>query len=149
MLDKLSDLSSGTNLPFGAVDLVAFSACQTALGGDTISLNGATGVEVDSLGTLAQEQGARAVLATLWPVPDDSTSTLMQTFYALHEGNEKISKTEALRRAQLALLRGNSAGTATERGAPRLENGAGNSKETGPWSHPYYWAPFTLLGNWR
>ena len=148
-LDKLPELSNGTDQPFGSVDLVAFSACQTALGGDTISRNTATGVEVDSLGTLAQEQGARAVLATLWPVADASTSTLMQTFYALHESNSKLSKTEALRRAQLALLRGEATGDAAQRGAPRLENSADDSKASGRWSHPYYWAPFTLIGNWR
>lgn len=146
-LDKLPELSDGINKPFNKTDLVVFSACQTALGGDATSRNGASGVEVDSLGTIAQKNGAKAVLATLWSVADNSTSELMQNFYKTREDNAKISKAEALRRAQLMVLRDGATGAAIERGAPRREGATG--PDGGRWSHPYFWAPFVLSGNWR
>ena len=55
---------------------------------------------------IAQRKGAKAIIATLWPVADDSTTLLMQQFYRVHEMERGISKAEALRRAQLALLEG-------------------------------------------
>jgi CHAT domain-containing protein len=66
--------------------------------------------------------GARTFLASLWPVVDESTPILMTRFY---EGLKKMSGAEALRAGQLELIR---------------------SKE---YSHPIFWAPFTLVGDWR
>jgi CHAT domain-containing protein len=74
---------------------------------------------------MAQRQGAKAVLAGLWPVSDSSTRLLMQNFYRIRNGNVRHSKAEALRRAQLSLMNG------------------------GQYAHPFYWAPFILIGNWR
>jgi CHAT domain-containing protein len=73
---------------------------------------------------LAQRQGAKAVVASLWPVADDSTRLLMQEFYRLRNAR-RLAKVEALRQAQLGLLR------------------------KGDYRHPYFWAPFVLIGNWR
>jgi len=84
---------------------------------------------VDGLGILAQQKGARAVIASLWSVYDSSTGLLMQKFYEQWTTNAGMPKAEALHQAQLALLRGE----------------AGNRAYT----HPYYWAPFILIGNWR
>jgi CHAT domain-containing protein len=80
---------------------------------------------------IAQRKGAKAVIATLWPVADDSTKLLMQQFYRVHEMERGISKTEALRRAQLALL-----------------EGIGGSNPS-RFAQPYFWAPFVLIGNWK
>ncbi len=66
---------------------------------------------------------ARAVLGTLWPVDDSATVGLMQAFYGSWQ--QQGSKGDALRAAQLGLL-----AQADTR-------------------HPYYWAPFALIGNWR
>jgi CHAT domain-containing protein len=65
------------------------------------------GREVDGLGILAQQKGARAVVATLWcAVNDAGTGLLMQTFYKQGTTHVDIPKVEALLVAQLALLRG-------------------------------------------
>lgn len=57
------------------------------------------------LGTLAQKQGAKGVIATLWPVADASAGLFMQHFYRLRQ-EQGLSKAEALRQTQLTLLRG-------------------------------------------
>lgn len=45
-------------------------------------------------------------MATLWPVADNSTPWLMREFYQSRQSGEGLSKAEAFRRAQLALLNG-------------------------------------------
>jgi CHAT domain-containing protein len=67
-----------TKLNFSSVELLTLSACETALGDDSASHHG---VEVEGLGAIAQQAGAKAVLATLWPVADASTAALMRTLY--------------------------------------------------------------------
>jgi len=110
------------NLPnlFGGVQLLTLSACNTGVG-DT----NADGKEVEGLGVLAQRKGAKAVVASLWPVVDASTSLLMQEFYRTRE-SLPTTKAEALRRAQLALLRG------------AVQTRAGKNL----YAHPYYWRRF-------
>jgi CHAT domain-containing protein/Tfp pilus assembly protein PilF len=114
---------------FEDVDLITLSACETAVGGG----KDANGMEIEGLGALAQKQGAKGVLATLWPVADESTGLLMQQFYRLREAGQ-LTKAEALRQAQL-----------------RFINGAGGDAKPdtkGQYRHPFYWAPFILMGNW-
>jgi CHAT domain-containing protein len=142
-------------LPYEAVDLLTLSACETAVGGG----HNEYGVEVEGLGVLAQQQGARAVLATLWAVADASTGQLMQQFYRLRQDGQ-VNKAEALRRAQLVLLNGAAAPTAATpaasadaaRGASRPSTGTDappfESDPKRPYAHPYFWAPFILMGNW-
>src|SRR6185436_8614007 len=70
-----------------------------------------------------QFAGARSVLASLWSVSDLSTADLMKRFYGhLRAGR---TKDEALQAAQIALIR---------------------SRE---FSHPYHWAAFQLVGDWK
>ena len=74
---------------------------------------------------IAVRSGARSTLATLWSVEDNSTVELMEKFYKqLATQESSISKAKALREAQMALM---------------------HSKK---YSHPYYWSPFILVGNW-
>jgi CHAT domain-containing protein/Tfp pilus assembly protein PilF len=108
-------------LSFEGINLLTLSACETAM-----SDTKANGIEVESFGVLAQRQGAEAVLATLWRVADVTTPKLMREFYEQREANQGLSKADALRRAQLSLL---------------------ESKTR--FSHPYFWAPFILIGNWK
>jgi CHAT domain-containing protein/tetratricopeptide (TPR) repeat protein len=136
---SLTQIKSATNL-FSGVDLLTLSACDTASGGA-----GGDGKEVEGFGVLAQRQGAKAVVASLWPVSDASTRLLMQEFYRLRGEGEGMTKAEALRLAQLALLRGDATGGSGARG---LRAPGGDTAAT-KFSHPYFWAPFILIGNWK
>ena len=76
------------------------------------------------LAGIGVKAGARAVLASLWAVNDRSTAVLVPAFFE-HLGDGSASKAVALQRAQRAMLR-------DDRHA-----------------HPYHWAAFVLIGNWR
>ena len=115
----LGDLRT-QNYRFDNVDLLTLSACDTGLGGG----RDAQGREIEGFGVIAQQQGAKAVLATLWPVADESTATLMAEMYRRRQ-DQQLTKIESLRQAQLSLL-------AQTR-----------------YAHPFYWAPFILMGNWK
>ena len=128
-------------LNFEGVELLTLSACETAMGGER-----ASGVEVESFGVLAQRQGAGAVMATLWPVADASTPLLMREFYRLREAAPGTTKAEALRQAQLALLSGR---IKPEHAEEQLRGIGGTWGTTTSFAHPFYWAPFILIGNWR
>ncbi|HEY9794320.1 MAG TPA: CHAT domain-containing protein, partial [Leptolyngbyaceae cyanobacterium] len=84
----------------GNLQLVALSACETALGG-----TGQDGTEIAGISFYFLNKGAKAVMASLWAVNDGSTSLLMQQFYKnLATSQQPITKAEALRQAQLSLL---------------------------------------------
>jgi CHAT domain-containing protein len=69
----------------------------------------------------------------------------MREFYSIRQSDPKLTKIESLRRAQLRLLNGekDQAGS-SERGVRVY----GGSDEARNFKHPYYWAPFFLMGNW-
>ncbi|MEW8347346.1 MAG: tetratricopeptide repeat protein [Candidatus Thiodiazotropha taylori] len=124
------------------VDLLTLSACNTAIG------DSGDGREVESFGVLAQQRGAAGVLATLWKVADKSTGIFMQELYRLRSQNPEMTKAEALRQAQLAMIKGQYQGEGgAARGFKRDEQVA-TSKEFQGYTHPFYWAPFILMGNW-
>ena len=141
------NLSEMENSPvvFRGTRLLTLSACSTAK--DYKSRNG---FEMDSLGMIAQQKGAEAVLATLWDVNDLSTSHIMSDFYDRWVKNPARGKAEALRQAQLAFLHGASAATGanTDRGLQSVEQSSKQASSLG-YAHPYYWAPFVLIGNFR
>ena len=112
---------------FAGVELLTLSACETAVGDQASRQQDDQGVEVESLGVVAQRKGASAVIASLWEVADLSTSKLMQDFYRCHASATAPTKAEALRQAQLDLL----------------------LNTNGKYSHPFYWAPFVIIGNWQ
>ena len=126
------------------VDLVVLSACETGLGGKL-----GNGEEILGLGYQMQRAGARAAIASLWTVDDGGTQALMNAFYGnLKKGN--TTKAEALRQAQITLITGNSTALGKDRGS--VEPEPRNSTPVPPQvtnrlSHPYYWAPFILIGN--
>ncbi len=114
--------------------LIVLSACNTASGYLVNASNsafgarqtrGVTGAGGESLSGLARAffgAGARAVLATHWPVADVETTDLMESFFRNLRGGEADFST-ALRRAQDEL-----------RSKPRT-------------SHPVFWAPFVVIGD--
>lgn len=92
--------------------------------------------------------GASAVMATLWPIADATSGRLMADFYqGLIEA--KLDKAQALRRAQIAMLRGVPAPTVdlTARGAAGLDEPV-DQQQLITSRHPYYWSPYILMGNW-
>jgi CHAT domain-containing protein/Flp pilus assembly protein TadD len=135
---SLGEIRRDSLISFHGVELVTLSACNTAVIGTQ-----SNGRELDSFGMTAQGKGAKAVLATLWPVYDRSTGLLMQNFY--QNWSMHISKSEALQRAQLLLLHG-SCQSADKVGRCSEERA---QSEVTHYAHPYYWAPFVLMGNWR
>ena len=165
---NLSDMENST-VVFHGTRLLTLSACSTAK--DYRSRNG---LEMDGLGMVAQQKEAEAVLATLWDVNDLSTSHIMSDFYARWVQNPAQGKAEALRQAQLAFLHGgavaphpaiapshtvaSSGGIAsspsiatssqTGRGFQTSEAPAATQSSLG-YAHPYYWAPFVLIGNFQ
>nr|WP_242043278.1 CHAT domain-containing protein [Leptolyngbya sp. FACHB-671] len=98
-----------------AIELLILSACQTADGDDRATL-GLAGIAVQS--------GARSTLATLWNIDDRATAELISRFYQeLSSSGTPITRAEALRRAQVALI---------QSGYPE----------------PLFWSPYVLVGNW-
>jgi CHAT domain-containing protein len=97
------------------LELLVLSACQTAEGDNRATL-GLAGVAVRA--------GARSTMASLWNVGDRSTAILVGEFYR-ELVSAKVTKAEALRRAQVTLLQ-------------KYPN----------YSRPGYWAAYVLVGNW-
>lgn len=82
----------------------------------------ATGVELISLSRAFAIAGAPTTVATLWPVDDESTKIIMINFY---DGLKKgLTKSEAMRSAQIALIK---------KGDFHI--------------HPFFWAPYVMIGN--
>ena len=153
---SLAEIREDPGFTFADTELLTLSACDTGVGGAA-----GDGREVDGLGILAQQKGAKAVVATLWAVSDESTGLLMQEFYRLWTTSADMPKAEALRQAQLALLRGELKATRAAAG-PNAKTGSSKDQTIdargvypigataySSYTHPYYWAPFILIGNWR
>jgi len=96
------------------IELLVLSACQTAVGDKRAALG---------LAGMAVRAGARSTLASLWSINDVATASFMIHFYQ-NLADSKVTKAEAVRRAQLSLL------------------------QNPDYRHPYFWAPFILVGNW-
>jgi CHAT domain-containing protein/tetratricopeptide (TPR) repeat protein len=124
------------------VDLVVLSACQTAVGDEL-----GNGEEILGFGYQIQRTGAKAAIASLWPVSDAGTQALMAVFYsALAQG---MAKAEALQAAQISLINEPSvAATGPQRSITVIGDRQEINTATVPtYNHPYYWAPFILIGN--
>ncbi len=119
-INELESALRQVNGGSSAVELLALTACQTALGDDRATLG---------LAGVALQAGVKSTLASLWSVSDESTSNLVTEFYtSLKSG---MSKAEALRAAQRKLIN-----------AKKI---SGINHE---YDNPAYWAPFILIGNW-
>jgi len=96
------------------VELLILSACKTAAGSDR-AVFGIAGTTVQA--------GARSAIAGLWSLADVSSVQFTQTLYQ-YLGQPGVTRSEALRQAQLALLKDRR------------------------YAHPRYWAPYVLVGSW-
>ncbi len=106
-------------------DLVVLSACETA-----IEAGHSNGDEVISIASAFATAGAPALVASLWAVDDAATSELMAEFYRLLQANPPVDTLEALRQAQMHVLR-------FEKDGKRV------------FAAPGYWAAFELIGDYR
>jgi len=96
------------------IELLVLSACDTAIGDDRAVLG---------LAGLAVKSGARSTIATLWPVKDKAAQILMTRFYE-QLGKSQVNKAEALRQAQIYLIRQTD------------------------FHDPFFWSSFVLVGSW-
>lgn len=123
------------------VELLVLSACSTAVGDEEAELGFAG---------LAVQAGVKSALASLWLVSDAGTLGLMAEFY--QQLRTAPIKAEALRQAQLAMLRGQvrlqdgSLYYSGTRQGMRLPPGMARRGDQ-VLSHPYYWAAFTMIGS--
>ena len=143
----VADFRDNQRLSLDSTELLTLSACETGMSGAA-----SNGREVDGLGTTAQLKGAKAVISSLWEVDDASTGALMADFYKRWaDGAGKVTKAEALRVAQLDLLRGkvHAQSDASGRGFSAVDSKADQPPAAAGTVHPYYWAPFVLMGNWK
>jgi CHAT domain-containing protein len=131
--------------------LIVLSACETGLG------KLSSGDELVGLTRAFIYAGTPSVVASLWNVEDSSTAQLMASFY---KNLKTMTKVEAMRQAQLQLIRGNvNSDLLARRGiggvgklgeSPAAKPAAGSIANSPlasvTTSHPYFWAPFILVG---
>ncbi|MBL8342320.1 MAG: CHAT domain-containing protein [Rubrivivax sp.] len=98
---------------------VLLSACNTAAGEQG-------GAAMSGLVRGFFFAGTRSVLATHWAVETESAAALSAATFRAQRGSD-LTRAEALRRAQLAMIDGSTGG--------------------GRWGHPFYWAPYALFGD--
>ena len=118
--DALLGVSEIFNLKLDA-DLVVLSACDTG-GGNSVSARtgvAGSGAALDGLARAFIYAGARNLIVTHWQIPETSNQLIMTSVFRPGSGDQA----EALRRAQLALM------------------------DDKAYSHPFYWAAFSLVGD--
>jgi CHAT domain-containing protein/lipopolysaccharide biosynthesis regulator YciM len=97
------------------IELLVLSACETAEGDNRAALG---------LAGMAVKAGAKSTLASLWQIDDRSTAILIGEFYR-ELVNGRVSKAEALRRAQINLI-----------------------QNYPDYNRPMHWAAYVLVGSW-
>ena len=122
--------------------MLVLSACRTAVGNEQAELGFAG---------LAVQAGVKTAIGSLWYASDEGSLALMSEFY--HKLRTARIKTEAMREAQLGMLKGQ----------VRVENGhlvlSDHRRIALPselaigdrriLSHPYYWSGYITIGNWN
>jgi tetratricopeptide (TPR) repeat protein len=124
-LERASFLLTARELRYAKLraDLVTLSACSTG-----VQNASGDGDEFEGLPRALLLAGASSILATLWNIDQASSADFFKLFYR-EWGRHKsgVARWEAVRRAQLSFL---------------------NSDDE--WlRHPYHWAPYELIGDWR
>jgi CHAT domain-containing protein len=102
------------------LELLALTACKTAAGDERSTL-GLAGVAIQA--------GAKSALASLWAIQDHATAEIAISFYSKLLNDPNMSKAEALQATQTEFITGK-----TEVGEQ--------------FTHPAYWSPLVLIGNW-
>jgi CHAT domain-containing protein len=109
-------------------DWVILSACNTGAGA------GAGAEAASGLGRAFFYAGTRALLVTNWSVHSQSARQLVTDLFKRQADDPKLSRSEALRQAMMALLDG-----------PGYLNSQGKTEFA--YAHPLFWAPYTIIGD--
>jgi CHAT domain-containing protein/tetratricopeptide (TPR) repeat protein len=109
-------------------DWVILSACNTGAGA------GAGAEAASGLGRAFFYAGTRALLVTNWSVHSQSARELVTDLFKRQADDPKLSRSEALRQAMMALVDG-----------PGYLNGEGKTEFA--YAHPLFWAPYTIIGD--
>ena len=123
-ISELENSLQNLNSPSDSVELLALTACQTAVGDDRATLG---------LAGVALQVGVKSAIASLWNVQDLSTSRLVKEFYQNY-AKEGMSVAAALQKAQIKMIN-----------AKKLPKSEGMNVDD---DNPVYWAPMIVIGNW-
>ncbi len=123
-INELETSLRNLNSKLDSVELLALTACETAVGDDRATLG---------LAGVALQVGVKSAIASLWSVTDASTSELVKTFYSNYR-NTGMSIAEALQKAQIKMIH-----------AKKLPPSEGINIK---YDNPVYWAPMIVIGNW-
>jgi CHAT domain-containing protein len=115
LIDELENLIGLARFRDDPIELLMLSACETAAGDERAAL-GLAGVAVKA--------GARSAIGSLWSIADEPAYELVAKFYYNLKHRPGCSKAEALRLAQIDLLKSNM------------------------YAHPRHWSGFILVNNW-
>ncbi|MEM9926735.1 MAG: CHAT domain-containing protein [Cyanobacteria bacterium P01_D01_bin.50] len=119
--ESLQNLTGKTD----SVELLALTACETAVGDDRATLG---------LAGVALQVGVKSAIASLWNVEDESTSKLVEEFYQnFREGGMSIA--QALQKAQIKMINAKKIAASDEDMNIAYDN-------------PAHWAPMIIIGNW-
>lgn len=110
-------------------DWVVMSACNTAAG------EGSGSEAVSGLGRAFFYAGARALLASNWPVETEAARLIMTELFRRQAKDPRLAKAEALRQSMAALLDGP--------GSVDPKTGRADYSH----AHPLFWAPFVVVGD--
>lgn len=106
-------------------DLVVLSGCRTGLDAD-LSAEDIRGEGLFGMTGGLMYAGAERVVPSLWSVQNNATNELMERFYQnIYDDTQDITISESLRQAQISMW------------------------QSDQWQNPYYWAAFTLQGEWE
>jgi CHAT domain-containing protein/tetratricopeptide (TPR) repeat protein len=108
-----------TGMNLAGTKWVVLSACESGLG------EVKSGEGVYGLRRAFQMAGARTIISALWPISDKTTSEMMSYLYDYQEKSLPLAM-QSLSKNKLQELR--------KRHQP---------------DHPYFWAPFVAIGDWR
>jgi CHAT domain-containing protein len=112
-------------------DWVVLSACNTG------AAEGKGAEAISGLGRAFFYAGTRAILVSMWPVETTSARELTTGLFRYQQADQNLSRARALQKSALALI-----------------DGAGfkdpaSGKIAASYAHPFFWAPFIVVGDGR
>ncbi|WP_373525978.1 CHAT domain-containing protein [Nostoc sp.] len=123
-ISQLETSLRNLNSKSDSVELLALTACETAVGDDRATLG---------LAGVALQVGVKSAIASLWSIKDESTTELVKTFYTNYRYSG-MSIAEALQKAQIRMIH-----------AKKL---AQTEDINIKYDNPVYWASMIAIGNW-